>query len=92
MGRACESNGFSSVAAAIDRTDRLVGGPQGLQDAYDVSLLILQGDIDSWIAGLPTAWPYSINLILRQAPAFMNLFIVALEVGSYSIPLATAYT
>lgn len=61
--------------------DRLVGGPTGLQSTDDLSLLILQGDIDSWAAQLPHSWPYSINLVLRQAPSLMNLFIVGLEVS-----------
>lgn len=89
MGRACESRPLEAILEP-NRTDRLVGGPQGLQDAYDVSLLILQGDIDSWIASLPSAWPYSINLTLRQAPALMNLFIVALEVRWVIAPLSGA--
>lgn len=59
----------------------MTGGPSALQSADDLSLVLLQNDIDSWTAQLPSTWPYSISLVLRQAPALMNLFIVALEVS-----------
>nr|XP_019006740.1 uncharacterized protein I203_00333 [Kwoniella mangroviensis CBS 8507]OCF70201.1 hypothetical protein I203_00333 [Kwoniella mangroviensis CBS 8507] len=47
--------------------------------ADDLNLLMLQVDIDNWLAQLPQSWPYSIKLVLRQAPLLMNLFIVSLE-------------
>lgn len=61
-----------------------------MQSTDDLSLLILQGDIDTWIAQLPHSWPYSINLVLRQAPSLMNLFIVGLEVSNLLLLLANA--
>ncbi|WVF69042.1 hypothetical protein IAT40_003816 [Kwoniella sp. CBS 6097] len=65
--------------SAYNLEDKLVGNPSGLQTADDLNLLMLQVDIDTWKHQLPTTWPYSIKLVLRQAPLLMNLFIVVLE-------------
>lgn len=59
----------------------MVSTPSGLQAADDLSLHLLQLNIDSWTVNLPSSWQYSINLHLNQAPTLMNLFIVALEVS-----------
>ena len=66
-----------------DDTDTFVGTPSGLQAADDLSLHLLQLNIDAWTSDLPSSWQYSINLHLSQAPNLMNLFIVALEVSSW---------
>ncbi|KAL7423535.1 hypothetical protein Q5752_001115 [Cryptotrichosporon argae] len=70
---------FTRLSILLGRVYRLVGTPQGLQAAEDYSLVLLQVDIDAWIAQLPTAWPYSIRLALGQGRALMDLFIVGLE-------------
>ncbi|WWC87422.1 uncharacterized protein L201_002311 [Kwoniella dendrophila CBS 6074] len=70
---------FTSLSILLGRAHLLIGGPSGLQAADDLSLSMLQVDIDNWLAQLPQSWPYSIKLLLRQAPALMNLFIVVLE-------------
>ncbi|WWC69091.1 uncharacterized protein I206_103027 [Kwoniella pini CBS 10737] len=70
---------FTSLSLLLGRAHRLVASPSGLQSADDLSLLMLQSDIDNWLAKLPQSWPYSIKLVLRQAPLLMNLFIVVLE-------------
>nr|XP_019044460.1 hypothetical protein I302_06371 [Kwoniella bestiolae CBS 10118]OCF23390.1 hypothetical protein I302_06371 [Kwoniella bestiolae CBS 10118] len=70
---------FTSLSILLGRAHRLVGSPSGLQAADDLNLLMLQVDIDNWLAQLPQSWPYSIKLVLRQAPLLMNLFIVVLE-------------
>ena len=69
------------VLSEADDTDTLVGTPSGLQAADDLSLHLLQLNIDAWTSNLPSSWQYSINLHLSQAPNLMNLFIVALEVS-----------
>lgn len=68
--------------------DRLIGTPHGLQSADEMSFIKLQMDIDSWTSQLPTLWQYSIRLVLDQAPALMNLFIVTLEVSGGLVPIA----
>ncbi|WWC93569.1 hypothetical protein V866_000404 [Kwoniella sp. B9012] len=70
---------FTSLSILLGRAHRLIDSPTGLQAADDLSLLMLQVDIDNWLAQLPQSWPYSIKLVLRQAPLLMNLFIVVLE-------------
>lgn len=62
-------------------TDRFSGSLSGMQAADDLSVLLLQMHIDTWLANLPTVWQYSVNLVLDQAPHLMNLFVVALEVS-----------
>lgn len=78
----------NSRCAALT-ADRLIGTPHGLQSSDELSFIKLQMDIDSWTSQLPTLWQYSIKLVLDQAPALMNLFIVTLEVsgGLGPIPL-----
>nr|XP_018263463.1 uncharacterized protein I303_03332 [Kwoniella dejecticola CBS 10117]OBR85621.1 hypothetical protein I303_03332 [Kwoniella dejecticola CBS 10117] len=70
---------FTSLSLLLGRAHKLIGNPSGLQAADDLSLLMLQSDIDNWLAKLPQSWPYSIKLVLRQAPLLMNLFIIVLE-------------
>ncbi|GFZ44923.1 hypothetical protein JCM24511_02649 [Saitozyma sp. JCM 24511] len=70
---------FTSLSMLLGRAYRLIGTPHGLQSADELSFIKLQMDIDSWTSQLPTLWQYSIRLVLDQAPALMNLFIVTLE-------------
>ena len=72
---------MSLAGEVVLTVDRLVGTPLGLQSIEDLSLFMLQMDIDNWLTQLPSEWPYSQKITLRQAPALMSLFIVALEVG-----------
>jgi hypothetical protein len=69
------------VPYITDGLDALLATPSGLQGADDLSLHLLQLNIDSWVANLPSSWRYSIHLHLDQAPNLMNLFTVALEVS-----------
>lgn len=83
LGRAREfcSDRESVGVHSADHVDKYAGSLLGLQSADDLSLLLLQMNIDSWTASLPTTWQYSVNLVLDNAPQLMNLFIVALEVS-----------
>ncbi|OCF35093.1 hypothetical protein I316_03133 [Kwoniella heveanensis BCC8398] len=72
-------NELTRLSILLGRAYKLVGSPSGLQTADDLNFLMLQVDIDTWEHQLPTTWPYSIKLVLRQAPLLMNLCIVVLE-------------
>lgn len=92
LGRARECVRVASAdRLAHDPSDRFAGSLSGLQTADDLSLLLLQMNIDTWTTNLPLTWQYSVNLVLDQAPQLMNLFIVALEVSMLACPITSTF-